>query len=47
VKARAVADRLGMRLERPPSLNDDSRFIGALAGLVRERASSWLEPAVA
>lgn len=47
VRARAVADRLGLRLERPPSLNDDSHFVGALAGLVRERAASWLEPAVA
>lgn len=39
VKARAVADGLGMRLERPPALNDDPAFIVALAELVRERAS--------
>jgi ferrochelatase len=39
VRARAVADRLGIRLERPPSLNVDPRFVGALAELVRERAA--------
>ena len=38
VKARAVADELGMRLERPPALNDDPVFIEALAELVRGRA---------
>jgi ferrochelatase len=47
VRARAVADRLGIRLERPPALNDDPRFVEALAGLVRERASRWLGAAVA
>ena len=36
VKARAVADELGMRLERP-ALNDDPVFIEALAELVRGR----------
>jgi len=46
VKARAVAERLGMRLERPPALNDDPRFIAALAGLVRERAARGLQVAV-
>jgi hypothetical protein len=30
-KAAAVAAGLGMRLERPPALNDDPLFIGALA----------------
>ena len=39
VKARAVADELGMQLERPPALNDDPVFIEALAELVRGRAS--------
>lgn len=43
VRARAVAERLGMRLERPPALNDDPVFIEALADLVRVRASRWLE----
>jgi ferrochelatase len=39
VKARAVADELGMRLERPSALNDDPVFIEALAELVRGRAA--------
>ncbi len=39
VKARAVADELGMRLERPPALNDDPVFIRALAELVRGRTA--------
>jgi ferrochelatase len=45
VRARAVADRLGLRLERPPALNDDPLFIETLAGLVRKRAGRWLEEA--
>jgi ferrochelatase len=39
IRARAVADELGMRLERPPALNDDPLFIEALAELVRGRAT--------
>jgi ferrochelatase len=42
VQARSVAARLGMRLERPPALNDDPVFVATLARLVRERASRWL-----
>lgn len=45
VKARAVAESLGMRLERPPALNDDPVFVEALAELVRERAAGWLAEA--
>jgi ferrochelatase len=45
-KAAAVAAGLGIRLERPPALNDDPLFIGALAELVRERAAPWLEGAL-
>jgi ferrochelatase len=44
-RARAIADGLGMRLERPPALNDDPVFVGALATIVRERAARWLEEA--
>jgi len=44
-RARVIAEGLGMRLERPPALNDDPVFVAALAELVRERASSWLEEA--
>ncbi len=42
VKAREVARQLGMRLERPPALNDDPRFIGTLAEVVEEHAAAWL-----
>jgi ferrochelatase len=42
IRARAVADEVGTRLERPPALNDDPVFIGALAGLVEQRAAPWL-----
>jgi ferrochelatase len=44
-RAGAVAAELGMRLERPPALNDDPLFIATLAELVRERAAPWLEGA--
>ncbi|HUF00959.1 MAG TPA: ferrochelatase [Gaiellaceae bacterium] len=47
VQARAVADRLGMRLERPPALNDDPAFVAELAELVRARAARWLGAPVA
>ena len=43
LRARAIAARLGIRLERPLALNDDPVFIEALASLVRERAGCWLE----
>jgi protoporphyrin/coproporphyrin ferrochelatase len=45
-KAAAVATGLGMRLERPPALNEDPRFIATLAELVRERAAPWSEGAL-
>jgi ferrochelatase len=35
IEARAVAERAGVRLERPPALNDDPLFIEALADAVR------------
>ncbi len=47
VKARAVAEGLGLRLERPPALNDEPVFIEALADLVRSRAGPWLTAAAA
>ncbi|HYI74105.1 MAG TPA: ferrochelatase [Gaiellaceae bacterium] len=37
-RAAATAAGLGMRLERPPALNDDPVFIAALAELVRARS---------
>jgi ferrochelatase len=45
VRARRVAEELGIRLERPPALDDDPVFVGALAEVVRERAAAWLEGA--
>jgi protoporphyrin/coproporphyrin ferrochelatase len=44
IQAQGVARELGMRLERPPALNDDPLFIDTLAGLVREKAveMGWL-----
>ena len=40
VDAQAVAGKLGMRIERPPALNDDAVFIDQLAQIVRERAAT-------
>ena len=44
-RAHSIADGLGMRLERPPALNDDPVFIEALTDLVRARAARWLAEA--
>lgn len=43
VRAQGVAKRIGVRLERPPALNDDPRFIATLAEIVRDRAAAWTE----
>ncbi len=45
VRAREVANGLGIRLERPPALNDDPVFVEALVELVRARAARWLKEA--
>jgi ferrochelatase len=45
VRARSIAEGLGVRLERPLALNDDPVFIDVLATVVRERSESWLEDA--
>ena len=42
VKAREVADGLGVRLERPPALNDDPLYIATLVEVIEERAAPWL-----
>jgi ferrochelatase len=47
VRARAVAEELGLRLERPPALNDDPLLAETLAELVRARAARWLAEAEA
>jgi ferrochelatase len=44
-RAAAVAAELGIRLERPPALNDDPVFIAMLAELVRTKAAPFLEGA--
>src|SRR5918992_2334196 len=38
IRARAIAERVGIRLERPPALNDDPTFISALAEIVEAKA---------
>jgi ferrochelatase len=38
VRARATAEELGIRLERPSALNDDPVFVRTLANLVRARS---------
>ncbi len=43
VRGAAVAAEVGLRLERPPALNDDPVFIETLAGVATARAAQWLE----
>jgi ferrochelatase len=43
IRARAVAERVGIRLERPPALNDDPLFVEALAAIVEARARQAVE----
>ncbi len=40
IQAQQVAGELGIRLERPPALNTDPLFIGALVDVIRSRAAS-------
>lgn len=44
IDAQRVAGSLGMRLERPPSLNNDPRFVQQLAAIVSARATEagWM-----
>jgi ferrochelatase len=44
IDAQRVARQLGMHLERPPSLNDDPRFITQLASIISDRAAAagWM-----
>lgn len=39
IDAKRIADGLGMRLERPPALNDDPQFTQEVARIIAERAS--------
>jgi ferrochelatase len=45
IQAQGVARGLGIRMVRPPALNEDPLFIGALAEAIREKASEkgWME----
>jgi ferrochelatase len=46
ILAQDLAQQLGMRLVRPPALNEDPLYIQTLVDLIREAAKSWLgEPA--
>lgn len=42
IQAQAVARELGMRLVRPPALNDDALYIETLADLIKARAANLL-----
>lgn len=42
IQAREVAKGCGVRLERPPALNNDPLFIETLTDLVLEQAEPWL-----
>jgi ferrochelatase len=42
ILAQSVAREHGIRLERPPALNDDPLYIEALADLIHEKATRWL-----
>jgi ferrochelatase len=42
VRARRVAEGLGMRFERPPALDADPLFVDELAEVVRRSAAAWL-----
>lgn len=42
IQAREVAEQHGVRLERPPALNDDPLYIETLVDLIHDRAAKWL-----
>jgi ferrochelatase len=42
ILAQSVAREHGIRLERPPALNDDPLYMEALGDLIREKAAQWL-----
>jgi ferrochelatase len=41
IKAQSVARELGVRLERPPALNTDPRFIETLVEQIKDRVKQW------
>ncbi len=42
IKAQGVARELGVRLERPPALNDDPLYIATLVDVIKRQAAEWL-----
>jgi ferrochelatase len=42
ILTQGVARKLGVRLERPPALNDDPLYMETIADLVRQRAQKWI-----
>lgn len=42
ILAKGLAQELGMRLVRPPALNDDPLYIQTLADLIRAEAEPWI-----
>jgi ferrochelatase len=45
IEAQKVARELGMRLVRPPALNDDPLYVETLVDLIQARAAAWLPAA--
>ncbi len=43
ILAQSVAHQHGIRLERPPALNDDPLFVEAVADVIRERAAQFAQ----
>lgn len=41
IKAQGVARELGLRLERPPALNDDPLYIETLVEVIKRHAATW------
>lgn len=42
ILAKELAGELGMKLVRPPALNDDPLYISTLVGLINRKAEPWL-----
>jgi ferrochelatase len=47
ILAQRMAREHGIRLERPPALNDDPLYIETIADLIKERAAKWQQSASA
>ena len=43
IQAQEAAQESGVRLERPPALNDDPLYIQTLVDLIEARAQKWLD----